>query len=513
MLRINIMFVLFSAVAARPVYANMNSDLLTAATKGRTDTVRILLNKGANINVQNKTGNTPLMLTTERNHLATAQTLLDNGADANVQNKYEWTALMWAAGYRRTAILKAIITHGADMELKNEDGKTALIWATERGHSDMVKILLDNGADINAKDVNGKTALIWAAMEGHPLTTRILLDYGSDINQKDNSNRTALKWAEKNNRLITKRVLLNKSLNKQTTDKKAEPAPETPVPKPEKKRPPVKIKKTTPERSAVAPVRDDKHKTASIVRKEKSRPADIQPLPDIDTMADIKGGGNIVKTEKPSVKIDESRRNDSADLLDRQKAGRATNQKKKPSLLVKSFNYIRSGKRKNVSFALLAGTLIIVIGLLIMKRRKSYSTNWNFNAKDKHDLSILMQAAKRGNTDFMEELLAYGVDVNAISKDGNTALINAALNGHTSTVNTLLENDADLDLRNNNGRTALMAAALGGNPETLKAILDKGTDINVLNAKDNDGITAIVFAANKGYKEITELLKEAGARF
>jgi len=43
----------------------------------------------------------------------------------------------------------------------------------------------------------------------------------------------------------------------------------------------------------------------------------------------------------------------------------------------------------------------------------------------------------------------------------------------------------------------------------VKALLDAGTDVN---AKDKDGGTALKFADSRGYTEIVEILKQAGAR-
>ena len=85
----------------------------------------------------------------------------------------------------------------------------------------------------------------------------------------------------------------------------------------------------------------------------------------------------------------------------------------------------------------------------------------------------------------------------------------ASAKGHTDTVKALLEQGADVNAKDNDGFTALMFAARDGQTDTVPALLAKGADVN---AKDNDGRTALMRAKKKGHKEIVQLLKKAGAK-
>ncbi len=72
--------------------------------------------------------------------------------------------------------------------------------------------------------------------------------------------------------------------------------------------------------------------------------------------------------------------------------------------------------------------------------------------------SILITAAKVGDTNIVQGMLNKGIDVNAKDSGGNTALIWAAWYGHIDTAKLLLDNGADVNIKNNFGDTALALA-------------------------------------------------------
>jgi ankyrin repeat protein len=55
----------------------------------------------------------------------------------------------------------------------------------------------------------------------------------------------------------------------------------------------------------------------------------------------------------------------------------------------------------------------------------------------------------------------------------------------------------------------LITAAEKGDIAVMQTLLAKGADVDV---KDNDGVTALMYAAQNGHKHIVELLKKAGAK-
>lgn len=94
--------------------------------------------------------------------LETTKLLLAKGADVNAKSETGATALMMAA-FRGDEAVELLVSHGADVRARTKRGETALANAANRGHLGAVKLLLSKGADVNAMDYRGYTPLMHAA--------------------------------------------------------------------------------------------------------------------------------------------------------------------------------------------------------------------------------------------------------------------------------------------------------------------------------------------------------------
>ena len=159
----------------------LNSDLITAAKIGHTDTVLALLNKSADTNSKgDKYGWTALMYAAIQGHIAVVQALLAKGADMNIKGgKDGWTALMLAVTKGHVDTVQALLCKDVDVNARSKVGVTALMIAALQGRTGIVEILLDNDADMNAKARNGATALMCAENKGHTETTELLKQAGA----------------------------------------------------------------------------------------------------------------------------------------------------------------------------------------------------------------------------------------------------------------------------------------------------------------------------------------------
>ena len=120
---------------------SLNEQLVDAACKGQTVTIKKLIAAGADPNYRNAQINTPLMWAVTHRHLDAAQVLLESGADVNRQDVLGGTALIVAASNGDLPILEMLLRAGADAHVTDCDGHTARVWATHNNHVEAARLL------------------------------------------------------------------------------------------------------------------------------------------------------------------------------------------------------------------------------------------------------------------------------------------------------------------------------------------------------------------------------------
>ena len=188
--------------------------------------IEILLDAGANPNTQLKLfppyravgpdrgadlmltmGATPLLRAAKAADVAAIRLLLAHGADPNLPNIQGVTPVMAAAGLGSNEIdtrgrfktqpdqiasLDLLVKAGADINAHDNRGQTALHGAALFGYDDVIKDLVAHNADVNAKDQKGMTPLDSAmgragghgrggvSIEVHDATAALIKQYQSD---------------------------------------------------------------------------------------------------------------------------------------------------------------------------------------------------------------------------------------------------------------------------------------------------------------------------------------------
>ena len=122
--------------------------LMYAAHAGNTEVVRLLIEKGAEINARNNVNGVALMPAAQMGNPATVKLLLEKGADAHLRNDYGYTALMYAASAERNdlELIRVLLARGAEINVKAKDGETALKLAGRKGRTETVCLLEKAGA-------------------------------------------------------------------------------------------------------------------------------------------------------------------------------------------------------------------------------------------------------------------------------------------------------------------------------------------------------------------------------
>lgn len=161
-----------------------------AAVMGKTEIVKLFVNKGIEINARDDSGTTLLMAAAlpmdaknDDNKIKLVDYLLQKGADLNAVNNERETALFRTlAAKDRPGLCNFLISKGTRIDTKNIYGVTPLIVAADAGNLKVVKTLIQNGADVQAVDNKGMSALMRATWTGNVDVVRTLLDHGVDVN-------------------------------------------------------------------------------------------------------------------------------------------------------------------------------------------------------------------------------------------------------------------------------------------------------------------------------------------
>lgn len=142
--------------------------------------------------------------------------------------------------------------------------------------------------------------------------------------------------------------------------------------------------------------------------------------------------------------------------------------------------------------------------------RLHISNGADLNSKDQRGRTALHRAANHGHVEVARLLIENGADVNIGDNQGRTPLQYAAIAGQTEVVRLLLEKGANPNARNRNGGTPFHTAASSADINIVKLLIDKGADVTV---KNNDGKTPIysaMMSANENRREIVKSIVATG---
>ncbi|QDV46831.1 Ankyrin repeat protein [Stieleria neptunia] len=182
-----------------------NDELVEAANAGDLETVKRLIEDGADPNSVDKHGMGPLL----NFHPDVTRLLLEQGADPDLQrNENIAPVLVGVCG--NFQCLRLMVEAGANVNRASEhNGETALHWVVDGSEIRSVQLLLDHGANPNAQTkpgmktyglwrdarVRGETPLHRAAAWGSSEIIQLLLDAGADPTIRDANRDTPLSWA------------------------------------------------------------------------------------------------------------------------------------------------------------------------------------------------------------------------------------------------------------------------------------------------------------------------------
>lgn len=192
-----------------------NAPLIVAIRSGDARFVERLLKASAN--AKHTQTFKPLLLATwhkarhEQDSRKIVTALIDAGANVHETGVYGQNLLSVAAAYN-PFLVPLFLEHKLDVNQRSRNGYTPLMYAADSGPSafEALKLLVEYGADPNAVANDSWTALMSAARAGDYRTVDFLMAHGADPRQRSSTGDTAMQIAEK--------AMLRYQDRKRTTD-------------------------------------------------------------------------------------------------------------------------------------------------------------------------------------------------------------------------------------------------------------------------------------------------------
>ncbi|KAJ5377952.1 uncharacterized protein N7496_005361 [Penicillium cataractarum] len=161
--------------------------------------VKTLIEHGADVNVQNRNGQKPLMMSLLYRNTSLAKLLIEQGADVNIETNGGETPLLIGIRGMEEEIVRLLIERGAEVNARDDGGNTPLLMAVHWNREVIMRLLIERGADVNVRDAWGSTPLSIAAKRADgDAIVQLLIERGADVNARDDDGNTPLSEAMKN---------------------------------------------------------------------------------------------------------------------------------------------------------------------------------------------------------------------------------------------------------------------------------------------------------------------------
>ena len=472
---------------------NLQTPLHEASVKGHKKVVEILVNEDAAIDAQDSDLQTPLFhplfhwlsqtsRTSQADHMDIIKLLVDKGADINAKDRYGNVPLHFAINNECSKEkVELLLKLGGDISALNHDYKTPLLLALER-RSPLASVLISSVTKIeDAKDRYGNTplhsAIINDCSEEH---VQLLMKLGGDINALNYDHKTPLMIALEKRSPLTS-VLISSITNLEDLDLSKLPTMSQ------------AISKGYLEFAQVL------HKLGKSVLFKDEDGNNILHLAMQQTnievpkwLLSLNGVKNLINAfnhnqKSPLVLAIENKSPMASILMDN-----VVNIKKDLDLT----------KLPTISKAISGGH----VGYLQLL----HNLGKNVLIKDDDGNNILHLAVKQDNVEVSKWLLSLkGVKslINDTNHQSLTPIHEAVKNSNLKAIKLLIKHGAKVNSKNESNVTPLHSAAMKTNIEIVEILIKNGAKINV---QDKNGYTPMHCAAMKVQVEIIRLLWKHG---
>ncbi|CAI9741119.1 E3 ubiquitin-protein ligase MIB2-like isoform X2 [Octopus vulgaris] len=156
--------------------------LQVASGKGHEDIVLMLLEAGADLEIQDDDGDTALHYSSYRDQPEVMEILLSKGANTKAVNDKHFSALHIAVSSESVKCVGVLLEHSAAVNIQDSNGNTPLHLAITNKNDDIVGMLInDPEIDFIIRNKPGFNALHHAALKGNDFATEMILEKHRDI--------------------------------------------------------------------------------------------------------------------------------------------------------------------------------------------------------------------------------------------------------------------------------------------------------------------------------------------
>jgi len=465
---------------------NNNSMLIYSILQNRGDVVKYLIDKGVDINEQNK-GDIPLTIAIKNRKVDILTILIDNGADKSFISNSNESLFDINERYNNNGKHQKEFIQIKDIlnnSIKNSNNLSSIKLAIISDNKPIVKELLEKDPS-NIKIINNNIKIVETLINKNNLDlVKYLVEHQLDVNMKDGQGFTPLMYAViAENEVIIKYLMDNGS----------------------------KI-------NLINSINIDPKLFKSILKMDKSRNLQQYHLLNIIYQNSIKGNQNdkdydpiicyaILHGEESLVQylidqgadVNSYSRNYKCPFI----LAIKNNQENIVKCLIKNGVKLNNYKEDPPLVEAIRANNENIIKYLI-------ECGANINERSRHvgsDTSLTV-AIKKNNEKLVKYLIEYGVDINIETSLGESALIHAVRNQNMNIIQYLIESGADVNLRLS-FNSPLLEAIEGGNEKIIKYLVDIGADVNVTN---RDGKSPLDLAIKNNMERIINYLIYNGAK-
>jgi ankyrin repeat protein len=458
-----------------------------AADRLRFDAVLLGLLVGpsnSNVNLRDSEGRTPLWRAVDIDNADSVKWLIDHGADPNIANSHGEQPLDRALLLDYMKVARTLCENGASPNAITEDEMTVLIKAIDRGKQGPIDFLLSFKFDPNFKCRGGRTALHMAATRANQAVAGALLAAGANINAADENGRTPLDYVDESRN--AQFAAWFKSQGAQPGVPKQKPA-DTAAGENDEGKPPIFM---AVDRGDIAALKSAIAASPKLL--DQVNDLGMTPLMTAVEEGWIEGAEVLVAS--------------GADIKLKTRSGRnlvyiAAETGRLP--VVKW----AAGKGLSIEDPDSGGTTPVIraAGRNIECVQWFLENGASIDARGKSGDTPMSQAISRDRLDVFKFLVAKGADLRVVDSSEATLLLLSARKKSPEFARLLIEKGADINARDKRGLTPLHRAADTRSAiETLKLLLEKGADRS---AKDKDGKTPLDYATKAKNEAAIKLLQ------